>query len=464
VRSPLLRGQKYADFRKNGTRAFQELLAAILPAPEAPRLWAPLPAAAQDTTEPERPPEAQRLLAAGIDALMRGEARQSVERLEQARAQTPDDPIVLANLGSSLLAARETEKAIGHLERAARLAPREPMVVVNLGAALYSAGRFDEALDVFNRARDLRPALPAVYLNLANTLVALGRHPEAVSAYERTLELDRDNPYAKHNVAVARKLACLRSVQRGNALLQKGDFGGAIAAYTDALSWKGDDLAAATNRAEALLKLGRVEDALESLHPFIKLAQGKAGSEQLPLLTTLAKVLIRKGHAKEAIDILQIVLGAAPDSLTALVHMADARALLGEWEKAIDGYRRFLAKAPADVQALADAGQAPKPSDVRAALGTALEQAGRIDEAIESYRAALAIEPGRPTTLENLADALLDKRDFEGGSAALRKLIDLRPEDAVLRQRLVSALKRAGHHREAGDEYAKATDLLDPRH
>jgi len=62
-------------------------------------------------------------------------------------------------------------------------------------------------------------------------------------------------------------------------------------------------------------------------------------------------------------------------------------------------------------------------------LGNFLAQAGRLEEAIRSYRAVLEVEPSDPRSLFGLAEALRRKGDVKGAIEARRKGYEISGEE-----------------------------------
>jgi tetratricopeptide (TPR) repeat protein/predicted Ser/Thr protein kinase len=87
--------------------------------------------------------------------------------------------------------ARYTE-AVAHWEESLKLTPDNIVVLRNLGAAYFVAGRPDEAASILQRALEVRPAAP-IYTNLGTIRFFQGRYTDAVAAFEKAVELTASN-------------------------------------------------------------------------------------------------------------------------------------------------------------------------------------------------------------------------------------------------------------------------------
>jgi tetratricopeptide (TPR) repeat protein len=133
--------------------------------------------------------------------------------------------------------------------------------------------------------------------------------------------------------------------------------------------------------------------------------------------------------------IYSVALAQAP-SPEQIFHDAVAAQQRGDDETAIVKYRELIRLRPEVVE-------------VRANLGAALAHAGRFDEAIEQYGAALAKLPGNPGLRLNLALAYYKKGDF---AQAAEKLVALRqdePENVRVTTLLGDCYSRTGRDQDA---------------
>jgi len=82
--------------------------------------------------------------------------------------------------------------ASSHWETALKLTPDNVLVLRNLGAVYYLLGRHDEAASILQRALEVRPTA-STYTNLGTLRFFQGRYTDAVVAFEKAVELGANN-------------------------------------------------------------------------------------------------------------------------------------------------------------------------------------------------------------------------------------------------------------------------------
>jgi Flp pilus assembly protein TadD len=109
----------------------------------------------------------------------------------------------------------------------------------------------------------------------------------------------------------------------------------------------------------------------------------------------------------------------------------------------------------------------PNAARWRAALGRSYLEGGRLRDAVEQLTAALALEPGRVSTLGNLGEALRRQGRMRESIARFREALALEPADVVLQLGLANALEDNGDLAEAVTAFervlAVSPDLVDAR-
>lgn len=371
-----------------------------------------------------------------------GKALQDVGRMEEALEAAriaveyrPDFAGAYGNLGLALKHFGRLEEAEEVLRRGVEADPKNKNVLLNLGEVIRQQGRHEESLQWYDAVlrRDREYAL--AYAGKGDALFVLGRHEEAVSNLKKALALTPDMPQAPlMNVLLgdaARELERFGEAERQyrNALrIEPGlfrahtslaglliDRGRADEAdrhlqsvrvqypdhadglqeiaeffrkreqYEEALGWYDavfeadrDYTQAYAGKGDALFRLGRYEEAIESLGRAIAL---EPGMSTVPAL----RVLIGEAHQKlgrleEALAQYELILAGDSNNSSAIDRLAMVRYEQGRLEESLELYRRHIRLDPGNANAHSN-------------LGVVLYRMGRIGEAREALEHALSLDP-----------------------------------------------------------------------
>lgn len=201
----------------------------------------------------------------------------------------------------------------------------------------------------------------------------------------------------------------------------------------------GTELAAAGRHAEAL--------------PYLRAAAAHTTRARY----NLGVELFNSGDLDGARRELQTFVGHHPD----LLEAAPARALVGRtfaaqerWDDAITEFEAVLNMAPDNRPARALL------ASVLGSKGVSLAGAGRLGEAIASFRRATVIAPDDPAAHRNLATALYDGRELATARPAAERAVQLAPADPAAQNLLGRILALQGDQRAAEHHLAQAVQLL----
>lgn len=126
---------------------------------------------------------------------------EAVEILREALIASPDDALIVNNLGSSLRASGDGEGAVEMFQRATALQPDLAAAWFNLGKTLKSQARPELAIPALERALDISPSHVRARIVLGDSLKASGRIDEAANAFREALNLDPGNAQAWFSLA-----------------------------------------------------------------------------------------------------------------------------------------------------------------------------------------------------------------------------------------------------------------------
>ena len=320
------------------------------------------------------------------------------------------------NLGNFLLdKPGRLDEAIGHFHAALRLKPNFPLVLNNLGGALLKIpGRDAEALADLQKAVSLEPDFADAHNNLGSAWSRLGRLPEAIAEFETALKLKPNFPPALNNLGSALLKIPGRGAE-GLADLQKavslqpdfaeahanlgaalshipGRMADAVAEYQLALQLDPGSAEAHNNLAIAFSQIpGRMKDVVSEYEAALRAKPDSAEAH-----SNLAAALTEMGRLPEAVGHLQTALRLNSNSADAHTNLGIAYSKMqGKMPDAIAEYRRALQLNPDQANAHDN-------------LGIALVQAGRTNEAILHFEAAVQSAPNSAEIRMNLGNVLLD--------------------------------------------------------
>lgn len=146
---------------------------------------------------------AQSLVNLGASLYADGDTAAAARQFRAALEASPDHPEAARNLGIILLGQDRPAEALPLLETAARARAAPATGCYHLGRAYEALGRLDDALAAFRRCVELDPAEPKYRFAEGTVLQRQERYAEALSLYDGLVESEPDNPVVHHNRAVA---------------------------------------------------------------------------------------------------------------------------------------------------------------------------------------------------------------------------------------------------------------------
>ncbi len=260
----------------------------------------------------------------------------------------------------------------------------------------------------YRRALQLNPDYAEAHNNVGNILREMGKMEAAIGAYLRAARLQPDNAVPHFNLA--------------QALQAAGRFEEALAAYGKALLAKPDYFEVLANVAIILASLQRFDEALASYAKAAALKPDASITHQ-----AMGEILLHK-HDSAAVDYFRRAVAVDPDLFSAWNGLGLALRAQGKFDEAADCFRRMLAirpnsaiaynnlistgrlvMEPAEVQRLKTLLSQPDLStDDRVAagfaLGKALDDADRFDDAFACYAEANSLMKQLRATADELYD------------------------------------------------------------
>ncbi len=290
------------------------------------------------------------------------------------------------------------------------------------GVLRFQTGRPEEAVDSFRRALASGADDPRILANLGAAELVLGRLDSAIATLEQAASAAPETPQLLVNL--------------GTAYRQAGRYDDAKAACEQAVERFPDDPAAHCNLAVALLSRGRYQEALAAAESSVSLAPDDA-----ECLNTLGSAFLACERRDCAIETFRKAVAIAPQMAEAARNLALALQESRRYEQAAAQYESVIGRWPDDAAA-------------HAGLARTRRLQGRLGDAIESGRTAVALNPSSPTYLSNLLFCLIGSPDQDGMS--------LKAEHALWNSRFASSPPFRRHENSRDPERILRVGLVSP--
>lgn len=283
-------------------------------------------------TPPALPADTVALLRQGEAQQQRGQLGNALALYQRAMRLHPDSPEVAFLIGNLHLRRRAWDEVIQAYRRTLHYRPRHEAAWSNLGGVYQMNRQLALALSCNNETLRLSPNLPLNWSNRGLILSGLGYRHQALACLRRALFLDRNYLPAYPHL--------------GRLLRQLGRLQDAAQCFEDALRLKSDDAAMHYEAGLTYCNGNNFKLARRHLRAALQLQR-----DDLRSLRLLATCYEQLGEQEEAALCHARVLKLQPDDPETLEKIALRQQRDGDYQAALDSYRRALAHAPQTMQA-----------------------------------------------------------------------------------------------------------------
>jgi tetratricopeptide (TPR) repeat protein len=219
-----------------------------------------------------------------------------------------------------------------------------------------------------------------------------------------------------------------------NTLWEKGEYEQAIAANEKALQLDPRSVTGLNNLGNALRAQGKVDDAIIAYRRAILAAGGLDLMEDKSLRPT------KRGdqQPKQDLGMAKVPRHLAADFATACYNLGECHCSAGRHEESLVCYRAAIQADPKFLKA-------------HVSLATALAQLQKLDQAMASYANAAAIDPDASITHECLGEIQLHGQKAEQAVESFRRAVKADPKSLSAWGRLGRALESLGKFDEADE-------------
>jgi len=254
------------------------------------------------------------------------EAREAFERAAALEPQSTEPLLALVRLD---LLERNPDKGLQRLEQAKAGQPGNPVIEMARGDVLAIMGRWSDAIASFRSVIADDPSSVQAYRGLSNAYMGSGDSEKAIAVLKDGLPATREAPA----LLLAMAMAYGRMDRDSDA----------VATYERVLEKQPMNEIAANNLA--MILVDRLGDS-RSLERAEELAQRFASSRNAGFLDTYGWVMSSRGHHTKAVDALSEALALQPGAVVIRYHLGMAQVRAGQVEDGRKHIEAALAAQP----------------------------------------------------------------------------------------------------------------------
>lgn len=433
--------------------------------------------------------------------------RQALERHRDDRARA----VSWHNLGDVYHAQDRSADALRAYQQAIQLDPQPAGYHNSLGGLLAVLGRYEEAIAAYRQAVKLDSEYTLAYNSLAAIYGTLGRDEESVEAYRRVIELNPDYAWAynnlgfihaKHGEYEAAVTLYRQALERhrldqdkaiswfnlGRVYEVLGDDSEAINAYRQATELDPDYAWPYYNLGLIYRRRNDYEAALAAFQQAVDRLDTERETDQARVWNELGDLYRTLDRPQDALAAYQQATELDPNFALPWNSLGDLYRTTNRWGRAENSYHRanqldpnlawpyhnlalvqvhqghHEAAIPLYQEALARHQHRQDQAMSWNRLGESYRVLGRLAEADQSYRQALALDPIYPWPYHNLGLLAEQQGDLPRAATFFRQALDRHqrnPDRAIAWYHLGEVYRWLAQTQEAVDAYQKAA-ALDP--
>jgi len=391
----------------------------------------------------------------GLAYLKKGTYSKAIQAYNNVLELKPDDPDSYYNLGIAFFLAKNYADSISHFKKSLVFNPNNPSVLYNLAYVYYIDKQYDLAKENFLNVISINNDDIEAHFNLGNTYLKQNEQDLALESFNKVMALKPDHKGAKTALIEINKVKDLSSIE-----LEIENY---------------------LQKAFKLLGNKELELAIEEFKKILILKNDHPRALQLIDKTTKllneADVMVDKGltyfsnnNYFKAIECLKKALSIKPKDpriKSLLDNATEKYAAVKEKEKEV--YKKFIEDGQYDlaVDKLKKAvSENPKDVEANLDLGKVYIKQKEFYSSLDSLRKTLSIDPSHKEVQDTLYDVVkvintyedeskdyfmlaliyVEKKDYINALKALKKVLELKPEDPktkVLLTKVMTLINKA---------------------
>lgn len=354
-----------------------------------------------------------------------GRHQEAARHVETLLKEHPEDAGLQALRASLLLATgtrQQIQAAVGELEASVARMPANPVLRFHLGLSYWAKDQMDLAETQFGEAIRLRPDYVAPRLALAQVYLGKREWGAALQAANEVLKLAPSNLMAAliHSNAV---LGMGRTEEARKQLLHLAQ------RYPKV--------------PEVLFNLGRLEMLLknhDAAEETFRLCHERTG--EIRCVLGMADAFASRKQFDRAIELVEAERAKKPESRELKLALANVAVLGAKYDLAISLYQEMIARDP-------------QATDLQMRLGHTYRMMGKPEAALEWYRKARDLEPRNPAAHYPVAILLDSMGRRTEAIAAYEQVLKLSPDNPIALNNLAYILAETGGDLDQALTYAQ---------
>lgn len=231
----------------------------------------------------------------------------------------------------------DTAEAVRHYQRALELEPECVEAHTGLGISLARTGDTDQSRIHLEKAWQISQNSSLLANWLADAYFDQGQLDLAIELYNEALRLDASDSNAQNDMADAYRL--------------KGDYETALQMYDRAIAIDPGDTNAMLEKAQCLVQLQRVDEAMQNLKALIE--KFPASRDSATAMVVYASLLLKHGESAEALEWFERSLAFFPFNRQVLFQAAICAYSSADNKKSLQYLKKILELDPSDARAAA---------------------------------------------------------------------------------------------------------------
>ncbi len=259
-----------------------------------------------------------------------GNTERAIAYIQQSILISPENAVYQSNLGTIFTRLCDHEKAAAYFRNAIALNPNFITAIINLGCALKDLKKYDDAISSFRRALAINANLPDVQNHIGEIQVMLRKFDDAEQSFQHALKIS-----VQHVPAI---------INLSTSLKRKNQFEQAASLCRQALLIKPDAWGALVNLGTICFETDQYREAEQHYRNALKLLTTAALTQHGDIIHThLGLVAMKIGRLDDAEREFKESIILNPGNYQSYVNLALAHKALGKLEEALDCLRNAIA-------------------------------------------------------------------------------------------------------------------------